>query len=165
MAGTALPKGIKAKRLIDGVSVKELRLIPDERGYLMEMLRSDDEIFQEFGQVYLSVAYPGVVKGWHYHKVQTDFFTIVKGMMKVVLYDDRPDSPTRGEINEFFMGDNNPILLKIPVGTMHGYKTIGTEPSLLVNFPTQLYNREEPDEYREPYDSERIPYDWDIKII
>jgi dTDP-4-dehydrorhamnose 3,5-epimerase len=163
MAGTALPKGIKAKRLIDGVSVKELRLIPDERGYLMEMLRSDDEIFQEFGQVYLSVAYPGVVKGWHYHKVQTDFFTIVKGMMKVVLYDDRPDSPTRGEINEFFMGELNPILITIPPGVLHGMKAIGNAPGYLVNCPTKSYKYDEPDEFRvDPHDG-TVPYDWGLE--
>ena len=80
--------------MIDGVRVKQLKVIPDERGRLMEMLRSDDGLFQKFGQVYVSVAYPGVVKGWHYHKVQTDYFTIISGMMKVVLYDGRPDSAT-----------------------------------------------------------------------
>ena len=73
--------------MIDGVIVKKLRVIPDERGYLMEMLRADDEFFQKFGQVYLTVAYPGVVKGWHYHKKQTDHFVGVSGMMKVVLFD------------------------------------------------------------------------------
>ncbi|MDI3281087.1 MAG: dTDP-4-dehydrorhamnose 3,5-epimerase family protein, partial [Bacillota bacterium] len=85
------------KTLIAGVRTKPLRFICDERGRLMEMFRCDDELFQKFGQVYLTTAYPGVVKAWHYHKLQTDNFVVVKGMMKVVLYDDRPDSPTRGE--------------------------------------------------------------------
>ncbi len=85
--------------MIDGVIVKKLKLIPDERGYLMEMLRADDPFFQKFGQVYLTVAYPGVVKGWHYHKVQTDHFVAVSGMVKVVLYDSRKESKhiRRGE--------------------------------------------------------------------
>ena len=81
--------------MIEGVKVKKLKVIPDERGHLMEMLRDDDEFFQRFGQVYLSVVYPGVVKGWHYHKKQTDHFVFVKGMAKVVLYDGREESRTR----------------------------------------------------------------------
>ena len=77
--------------MIEGVSIKKLKVIPDERGFVMEMLRCDDDIFKKFGQVYLSVAYPGVGKGWHYHKIQTDYFTVVKGMLKVVLFDQRED--------------------------------------------------------------------------
>ena len=146
--------------LIDGVSIKNLKVIPDERGFLMEMLRSDDEIFTEFGQVYLSVAYPGVVKGWHYHKVQTDYFTVVKGMLKVVLYDRRENSPTHGEINEFFMGERNPILISIPPGVVHGVKAIGGEAGYLVNCPNRTYNYDEPDEYRLPAHTDKIPYDW-----
>jgi len=118
--------------LIHGVHVKPLRVIADERGYVMEMLRCDDPFYQRFGQSYVSVAYPGVVKGWHYHKVQTDHFVIVKGMMKVVLYDRRDDSPTKGMVNEFFMGEKNPILVTIPPGVLHGMKGIGTEPAMRV---------------------------------
>lgn len=161
--GRDLPNGVRARKLIDGVRIKKLRLIPDERGYLIEMLRADDDIFERFGQVYMSVAYPGVVKGWHYHKIQTDFFTIVGGMMKVVLYDGRPDSPTHGEINEFFMGELNPLLITIPPGVLHGMKAIGTAPGLLINCPTEPYDYDEPDEYRvDPHGSE-VPYDWDLK--
>ncbi len=151
--------------MIEGIIVKQLKRHADERGFLMEMLRSDDEIFEKYGQSYISLNYPGVIRAWHYHKKQDDFWVCVKGMIKTVVYDYREDSPTYGEVNEFCMGDNNPILLKIPVGTMHGYKTIGVEPSLLINFPTQPYNPKEPDEYREAWDSEKIPYDWDIKFI
>jgi dTDP-4-dehydrorhamnose 3,5-epimerase len=155
-----LPRGVRAARLIEGVRIKELRLIPDERGFLMEILRSDDDVFEKFGQVYMTVAYPGVVKGWHHHRVQTDFFTVVKGMMKIVLYDPRPDSPTRGEVNEFFMGELNPLLITIPPGVLHGMKAIGVEPGYVVNCPTESYNRAEPDEYRvDPHDND-IPYDW-----
>ena len=160
MPANAVPPGVKAKRLIDGVEIKQLRLIPDERGYLMEMLRSDDGIFQKFGQVYLSAAYPGVMKVWHYHKVQTDYFTIVSGMMKVVLYDGREGSPTHGEINEFFMGEQNRILITIPPGVLHGMKAIGDKPGLLVNCPTEVYRYDEPDEFRvDPHDGS-VPYDW-----
>ena len=90
--------------MIDGVATKELKVVPDERGRLMEILRRDDEIFEEFGQVYMTTAYPGVVKGWHFHEHQTDFFTCVKGMMKRVRVDDREGSATRGQIDEFFVG-------------------------------------------------------------
>ena len=82
--------------MIEGVMVKRLRVLPDERGRLMEILREDDEIYMRFGQVYLTTGYPGVVKAWHYHKGQFDHFCVVKGMMKVVLYDPREDSPRRG---------------------------------------------------------------------
>jgi len=150
-------------KLIQGVNVKPLKIIADERGYLMEMMRSDDPFFQKFGQSYVSVAYPGVVKGWHFHKVQTDHFVIVKGMMKVVLYDQRDGSPTKGLINEFFMGEKNPILVTIPRGVVHGMKGSGTEPAMLVNVPTELYKYDKPDEYRiDPHEND-IPYDWDRK--
>ncbi|MEK6655022.1 MAG: dTDP-4-dehydrorhamnose 3,5-epimerase family protein, partial [Thermodesulfobacteriota bacterium] len=84
--------------MINGVMVKKLRVISDERGRLMEILRADDEVFHGFGQVYMTTAYPGVVKGWHYHKRQFDNMAVVRGMMKIVLYDGREASPTFGEI-------------------------------------------------------------------
>ena len=146
--------------MIDGVETKKLKVIPDERGFLMEMLRCDDGFYQKFGQVYLTVAYPGVVKGWHYHKIQTDHFVVVKGMLKVVLYDDRDGSPTKGEVNEFFLGEQNPMLLVIPKGVLQGMKGMGTEPGYLVNVPTEPYDYKNPDEYRvDPHDND-IPYDW-----
>ena len=150
-------------QLIHGVHVKPLRVIADERGYVMEMLRCDDPFYQRFGQSYVSVAYPGVVKGWHYHKVQTDHFVIVKGMMKVVLYDRREDSPTKGMVNEFFMGEKNPILVTIPPGVLHGMKGIGTEPAMLVNVPTEPYRHDQPDEFRVDPHVNDIPYKWDRK--
>lgn len=146
--------------MIHGVRTRKLRLIPDERGFLMEMLRSDWEEFQKFGQVYVTAVYPGVVKGWHYHKVQTDYFICIAGMAKVVLYDAREDSPTYGEVNEFFMGTLNPVLLVIPPGVMHGFKGISQEMALIVNVPTELYHYDQPDEYRLPAHTDQIPYDW-----
>lgn len=150
--------------MIDGVEVKQLRTFADERGSLTEILRADDPIFEKFGQCYFSISYPGVIRGWHYHKKQTDYFTCVAGMIKVPLYDRREDSPTFGEINEFFIGDENRIVVKIPIGVLHGFKNIGTEPCILVNFPTQPYDPSDPDEYRVPYDSPEIPYSWDIQF-
>ncbi len=149
--------------LIDGVKTKLLNVITDERGRLAEILRSDSELFQNFGQVYYTTAYPGVVKAWHYHKIQTDHFFCIKGMTKLVLYDPREDSPTRGLINEFFVGDHNPLLVVIPKMVYHGFKAVSHEESIMINIPTELYNHNNPDEYRLEPDSDEIPYDWERK--
>src|SRR5512137_2939241 len=113
--------------MIEGVQTRKLRLIPDERGFLLEMFRSDWPEYVKFGQAYVTAVYPGVVKGWHYHKTQTDHFVCVQGMAKVVLYDGRDGSPSHGEVNEFFMGPLNPIMLTIPSGVFHGFKGISEE--------------------------------------
>jgi dTDP-4-dehydrorhamnose 3,5-epimerase len=149
-----------AKRLIDGVRTKPLKVIADERGRLMEMLRADDEIFTKFGQVYLTAAYPGVVKAWHYHQKQTDHFVCVAGMMKLVLYDDREGSATRGLLNEFFVGEHNPVLVTIPPLVFHGFKCISEREALVVNIPTEVYDSRNPDEFRVEAHGDRIPYDW-----
>jgi dTDP-4-dehydrorhamnose 3,5-epimerase len=149
--------------MIDGVIVKKLKVVADERGYLMEMLRADDPFFRKFGQAYLTVAYPGVVKGWHYHKVQTDHFVCVKGMIKVALYDNREESSTKGRVGEFFIGERNPAILTIPPGVVHGFKATGPESGYLINIPSEPYCYENPDEFRiDPYDND-IPYDWDAR--
>ncbi len=154
-----MPHG--GKPLIQGARCKRLTVIPDERGRLMEMLRRDDPMFIKFGQAYLTVAYPGVVKGWHYHKVQIDHFVVVKGMMKIVLYDPREGSPTRGVVNEFFMGEHNPCLLQIPALVYHGFKCISEQEALVVNLPTEVYDHKNPDEFRvHPHDND-IPYRWE----
>ena len=150
--------------MINGVKVKQLQRHADERGCLTEILRRDDEIFVDFGQIYASVNYPDVIRAWHFHKKQDDFFAVLKGMAKVVLYDAREGSPTRGEVNEFFIGEQNMALVKVPIGVYHGYKTIGVEPAILINLPTQPYDPTEPDEYRLPYNSPEVPYDWAIKM-
>lgn len=150
--------------MIEGVRVKALQMFADERGALMELLRSDDPDFQKFGQAYVSISYPGVIRAWHYHRLQTDAFVCVCGMIKVPLYDARDDSPTKGQLQEFFLGDQHRIMVTIPPGVMHGYKVVSSEPAYLLNFPTEPYNRAQPDEYRLPYDTEQIPYDWQIKF-
>ena len=148
---------------IAGVKVKPLRVVADERGWLMEILRADErDLFGKFGQVYVSATYPGVVKGWHYHQRQTDNFACVAGMVKLVLVDTRDGSPTKGVVNEFFVGTQNPLLVQVPKLVYHGWKCIGLEPSLVVNVPDEPYNREEPDEYRlEPHGT--LAYDWSRK--
>jgi len=149
--------------LIDGVKVKKLKVIPDERGRLMEILRCDDECFIKFGQVYMTTAYPNVVKAWHYHKNQADNFVVVKGMMKLVLFDQRSDSPTHKEINEFFIGEHNPMLVQIPNLVVHGFKCIGETEALVLNCPTEKYDYKNPDEHRiDPYNND-IPYNWNVK--
>jgi len=149
--------------MIKDVKVKRLKVIPDERGRLMEMLRCDDEIFVKFGQVYMTMGYPGVVKGWHYHKQQFDHFVVVKGMIKLVLYDSREDSPTYKEISEFFLGEHNPLLVQIPPFVLHGFKAIGNEEAIIVNVSTEPFNYQEPDEFRvHPFEND-IPYNWEIK--
>jgi dTDP-4-dehydrorhamnose 3,5-epimerase len=145
---------------IAGVKTKSLRLVPDERGWLMEILRADDgELFAKFGQVYVSATYPGVVKAWHYHKVQVDNFACVSGMVKLVLVDTRPGSSTEGVVNEFFVGEQNPLLVQVPNLVYHGWKCIGGSTALVVNVPTEPYRYGEPDEFRlEPHST--LPYDW-----
>lgn len=149
--------------MIEGVKIKQLKVIPDERGHLMELLRSDDPIFSKFGQVYITTAYPNVIKAWHYHKKQFDNIAVVNGMVKFVLYDSREDSKTFKEINEFFMGDYNNILIQIPPLVYHGFKCIGEKEAILVNCPSEVYDYNNPDEFRlSPYDP-LIKYDWEIK--
>jgi len=150
--------------LIDGVVTKKLNPILDERGYLQECFRSDWEIFKKFGQAYITVAFPNVVKAWHSHKLQTDNMICIQGNGKLVLCDNREDSPTYKKINEFFFGEKNPILISIPPKIWHGFKAMGGEKIMVLNVPTELYNYNEPDEYRLPYDSDEIDYNWDIKM-
>jgi dTDP-4-dehydrorhamnose 3,5-epimerase len=146
-------------RRIAGVQVKPLRVVPDERGWLMEVLRNDDEQFSQFGQIYVSATYPGVVKAWHFHENQTDNFACVAGMIKLVLVDTRQGSPTRDTINEFFLGVQNPMLVQVPKLVYHGWKCISVEPALVVNVPDEPYDRANPDEQRiAPHGT--LPYDW-----
>jgi dTDP-4-dehydrorhamnose 3,5-epimerase len=148
---------------IDGVMIKPLRMIPDERGYLMEILRADETgLFAGFGQVYVSATYPGVVKAWHYHRRQLDNFACVQGMVKLVLVDTRDDSPTRGAINEFFIGTLNPMLVQVPRLVYHGWKCVSEQMALVVNTATEVYQYDDPDEFRLDAHG-TLPYDWSRK--
>jgi dTDP-4-dehydrorhamnose 3,5-epimerase len=146
--------------MINGVKTKKLKVIPDERGRLMEILRSDEELYEKFGQIYVTAAYPGVVKAWHYHREQTDHLICISGMMKIVLYDAREGSPTFGEVNEFFCGIHNPLLVKVPKGIYHGFKCISETEALVINIPDQVYDYNSPDEFRVDPHKNDIPYDW-----
>ena len=160
---TAYTATVAKRQRIDGVKTKSLKLIPDERGFLMEILRADEtELFTKFGQVYLSATYPGVVKAWHYHEKQIDNFACVAGMVKLVLIDTRPDSPTNGVVNEFFLGTEQRILVQIPALVYHGWKCISPDTAMVINVPSEPYLYAEPDEFRlAAHDS--LPYDWTRK--
>ncbi len=146
--------------MIDGVKVKKLRVIPDERGRLTEILRRDDDFFQKFGQAYMTTTYPGIVKAWHKHEKQADNIACVAGMIKMALYDGRPGSPTHKEVNEFYLGVHNPVLVQVPAGVYHGWMGVSLEEAVIINIPTEPYDREKPDEQRlDPHDND-IPYVW-----
>lgn len=147
--------------MIKGVLVKPLSQIADERGKIMHMLRADEPHFERFGEIYFSVAYHGVVKGWHLHKEMTLNYAVILGMVKLVLYDPREDSPTKGEIQELFIGEDNYVLVKIPPGVWNGFKGIGTEPAIVANCTT-LPHRPDEIERLDPFTSD-IPYDWGLK--
>lgn len=149
--------------MIEGVNVKNLTLHNDERGRLMEILRNDEEIFISFGQVYMTTNYAGVIKAWHCHEKQTDFVACIKGMIKLVLYDDRKASQTKGAVEEYFIGEHNNRLITIPPGVYHGWKNIRSDESIVVSVITEPYNSNAPDELRLPYNTEKIPYKWDIE--
>jgi dTDP-4-dehydrorhamnose 3,5-epimerase len=147
--------------MIHGVRVSPLRQILDERGKVMHMLSRNDECFREFGEIYFSCVYPGAIKGWHVHRRMTLNYAVPHGRIKFVLYDDRSDSPTRGEVQEVFMGPDNYCLVCVPPLVWNGFKGIGTEMSIVANCASLPHD---PDEIsrRDPFDPE-IPYDWQIK--
>lgn len=147
--------------MIEGVLVKPLSQITDERGKIMHMLRSDEPHFEQFGEIYFSVVYPGVIKGWHLHKEMTLNYAVISGMVKLVLYDSRPDSPTRGEIQAIFIGEDNYVLVKIPPRIYNGFKGVGNKPAIVANCATLPHH---PDEIErvDPYTND-IPYDWGLK--
>lgn len=150
--------------MIEGVRTRELRKNVDDRGYLMEILRTDwPDVYTKFGQSYVSLNYPGVIRAWHYHKVQHDLFVCVAGMVKVPLFDGRDASPTKGKTETLIIGEDRPLAILIPPGVYHGYMTLGTAPSLLVNFPSELYDAAHPDEYRVAHDDPAIGYDWTVR--
>lgn len=144
--------------MIKGVKVLPLRKIPDERGCIYHMLRSDAEHFEGFGEIYFSTVYPGAVKAWHLHKKMTLNYAVVMGMIKLVLYDDREDSPSRGETLEVFLGEQNYQLVQIPPLVWNGFKGIGDKMAIVANCSTLAHD---PDEImrKDPHSGD-IAYDW-----
>ncbi len=147
--------------MIEGVKVTPLRQILDGRGKIMHMLRSDSAIFQEFGEIYFSCVYPGAIKSWHIHKRMTLNYAVPHGNIKFVLYDDRPDSPTKGEVQELFLGPDNYLLVTVPPMIWNGFKGTGTGMAIVANCASIPHDPEEIDRL-DPFDPS-IPYDWGIK--
>jgi dTDP-4-dehydrorhamnose 3,5-epimerase len=147
--------------MIDGVVLTPLRQIFDERGKVMHMLREDSPVFSRFGEIYFSCTHPGVVKAWHLHKEMTLNYAVIHGEIKFVLYDDRPDSPTCGEIQEFFISPENYMLVTVPPMIWNGFKSIGTATSIVANCSTLPHS---PDELlRRPPSDPTIPYSWALE--
>jgi dTDP-4-dehydrorhamnose 3,5-epimerase len=147
--------------MIEGVRVHPLRQIPDERGRIMHMLRADDLHFERFGEIYFSLVYPGVVKAWHAHRRMALNYAVPRGLIKLVLYDDRPGSSTRGTVEEIFLGEAHYALVHVPPMVWNGFKGIGVEPALVANCATLPHD---PDEIeRLAPSSARVPYDWGLR--
>ena len=145
--------------MIEEVMIIPLKKICDERGMIMHMLRSDDPHFDRFGEIYFATAYPGVVKGWHEHTKQIQFYAVIQGMIKLVLYDNRPESATYQELMELFVGEDNYQLARIPKGVINGYKAIGSKISIVANCATMPYEPDEMIRYN-PH-GDKVPYKWE----
>ncbi|MBU1037212.1 dTDP-4-dehydrorhamnose 3,5-epimerase family protein [Patescibacteria group bacterium] len=150
--------------MIKDVAVKKLKVIKDSRGFLMEIFRNDDNFFQKFGQVYMTVVKKGAAKGWHYHKKQDDHFVCILGKALVVLCDFRKNSPTYKKVQKFILTEpkvkGNHLLVKIPRGVLHGFTAYKCSEARIVNIPTEKYNYKKPDEFRFPWNSKKVPYQW-----
>lgn len=146
---------------IEGVQIIPLRKIPDERGMIMHMLRADAPHFQQFGEIYFSTVYPGAIKGWHIHTEMSLNYAVISGAIKFVLYDERENSPTKGNLMELFPGENNYVLIHVPPMVWNGFKGIGTKEAIVANCASIPHR---PDEISrmDPFDP-RIPYNWDLK--
>lgn len=145
---------------LPGVKIADLARFPDERGIFTEIMRSDwndlldtDKILQ----VNFSVTYPGIIRAWHRHKRgQIDYFLVVKGAIKVCAYDDEEGSSTRGHMIEVVLSEDKLQILRVPGKYWHGFKVVGNEPAYLIYFVNKLYDYENPDEERRPWNDQKI---------
>ena len=147
--------------MIDGVQVVPLRRIADERGTVMHMLRATDPHFTEFGEIYFSTVYRGVVKGWHRHSEMTLNYACVFGRIKLVLYDERPDSPSKGELTELFLGPDNYALVVVPPGVWNGFKGMNDPWAIVANCATRPHDPSRSDRL-DPF-ANHIPYQWEVR--
>lgn len=146
---------------IDGVTIRNLIKIPDERGAILPMLRRDDKEFTRFGEIYFSKIYPGVIKAWHLHKKMTLRYTVIIGMIKLVLFDPRKNSPTYGNLLELFIGEENYSLITIPPNIWNGFKCISGAPAIVANCAD--FPHEDKEMIRlDPLNNSVIEYNWDI---
>ena len=147
--------------MIDGVVLTPLKQIFDERGKVMHMLDVNSSTFSSFGEIYFSCTYPGVVKAWHLHKEMTLNYAVIQGEIKIVLFDDRPTSPTRGQVEEIFVSPENYMLVTVPPKVWNGFKCVGLETAIVANCATIPHDPSEISRL-DPTDSS-IPYSWDLK--
>lgn len=129
--------------MIDGVKIIPLKQFPDERGCVKHMLRCDDPHFEKFGEIYFSTVYPGVVKGWHYHREMALNYAVISGMIKLVLYDSRETSPTRYKIQDICIGEQNYVLVHVPPQVWNGFIGLGTKEAIVANCSTLPHNPDE----------------------
>jgi dTDP-4-dehydrorhamnose 3,5-epimerase len=150
--------------VIQGVEIKELVIHPDDRGMFAEVVNVNDAFVDAhpFGQISHTVTFPGVIKAFHWHRHQTDFWYCVSGNIRVALVDLREDSPTGGEQMTICLGEWSHKVVKIPAGVAHGYQVLGEKPAQLIYYTTQPYNPEQPDEERIAWDDPAIDFDWSI---
>lgn len=146
---------------IQGAPVIPLKRIPDERGTIYHMLSSTDAHFEQFGDIYFASVYRGVVKGWHKHREMTLNYACVFGRIKLVLYDDREDSQTRGALQEVFLGPDNYSLVVIPPGVFSGFKGLSDPLAIVANCCTHPHDPSRATRL-DPFDND-IPYDWTIR--
>jgi len=154
-------KILRGDRIIQDVRVIPLRRIPDERGTVYHMLRCTDPHFVEFGEIYFSSIYPGVIKGWHKHREMTLNYACIFGRVKVVLYDDREGSPTKGNLTEVFLGPDNYSLVIIPPEVWNGVKGMSKPYSIVANCCTHTHDPSRSVRL-DPF-CNKIPYDWNLK--
>ena len=148
--------------MIEGVQITSRRIIPDDRGKIMHIMKSSDSQFSTFGEVYCSTVYPGVVKGWHMHKEMTLNYLVLKGNIKFVLYDDRPESTTYKQIQEVMIGENQYVMVTVPPFVWNGFKGIGTEEAFVINF-TDIPHDANEIVRMDPHEKKLINYDWSVK--
>lgn len=145
--------------MIHNLTITPLKQFHDSRGRVMHMLRSTDPHFTKFGEVYFSWVYPNVVKAWHKHTEMLMNYAVPIGRIKVVLFDDRPQSPTNGLVEEYYMSADNYYLLTIPPQIWYGFTCVGTESAMIVNCSDIPHNPSEIE--RIAYNDARIPYSWE----
>lgn len=148
--------------MIDGVKITEKKQIFDERGKVMHMIKSSDPEFNNFGEIYFSCINPGVIKAWHIHKKMTLNYIVLSGQIKFVIFDSRKDSNTYGETMELFLSPENYKLVTVPPNVWNGFKGLGNTVSIVANCSD--YEHTDDEIMREDYDSQTIPYNWNIKF-
>jgi dTDP-4-dehydrorhamnose 3,5-epimerase len=146
--------------MIHQVSVVPLKKVVNERGHLLEIQRADDPHFPGFGQAYVTMTFPSVVKAWYRHHKQIDQIALASGSLLLVLFDDRPESPTSGLVQQIQINEQAPLLVQIPTGVWHGFQAIGNDPACLLHLNSAPIDLENKDEDRLPHDDTGIPFRW-----